>query len=137
MIDDSKASDIEDSSLLVASSALVIVDLLNDPPQPLTLYILCSKPKSRPWTASMTSRIGTAESGYLSGSRIVSRAKSRENIKHFLGIIKIIKMKKKIEINQRQITIFLHFTLRNKTYNKASFVLHKLQSVGMILTTTL
>lgn len=48
-----------------------------------------------------------------------------------------MKKKQQIEINQRQITIFLHFTLRNKTYNKASFVLHKLQSVGMILTTTL
>ncbi|XP_062608577.1 uncharacterized protein LOC134270353 [Saccostrea cucullata] len=84
VIDDSKTPDIEDSSLLVSSSALVVVELLNDPPQPLTLYILCSKPKSRPWTASMTSRIGTSESGYLSGSRIVSRAKSRESINHFL-----------------------------------------------------
>lgn len=34
VIDDSKVSDIEDSSLLVASSALVIVDLLNDPHSP-------------------------------------------------------------------------------------------------------
>ena len=82
VIDDSRYSKAEDAHLLASSSALIRVDLLNDPTQAVTLYIPCDKPKSRPWTAEMSSRISTGDSGV---SRIKSRAKSREAVNNFNG----------------------------------------------------